>query len=86
MTDFQALLQQLDTYSEELNEQQRSVCEAYNRIDAIGFAVEAIGREAVPKHSDDILKIRKMVESNNEKINRLTHAILNELKAWDGLN
>jgi hypothetical protein len=34
--------------------------------------VEAIGREAVPKHSDDILEIRKMVESNNEKINRLT--------------
>jgi hypothetical protein len=83
--DFQALLQRLDTYSEELNKQQRSVCEAYNSIESIGFAVEAIGREAVPKHSDEILKIRSMFESNNRKINNLTHAILNELKAWEGL-
>ncbi|MDR2705268.1 MAG: hypothetical protein LBC02_05775 [Planctomycetaceae bacterium] len=86
MMDFQVLLQRLDAYSKELNEQQRFVSEAYNKIEAIGFAMDAIGREAILKHADDILKIRRMFESNKEEINILTHVILNELKALDGLD
>jgi GNAT superfamily N-acetyltransferase len=86
--DFQKLVLLLDSYLDESDKTAHCVCEPFNRIDTIKYAVvayfagEAVGCGAIRAYSSDTMEIKRMFVRENQRRKGVAAMILDELEHW----
>jgi GNAT superfamily N-acetyltransferase len=86
--DFQKLVILLDNYLDESDKTAHSICEPFNKIDTIKYAIvaysanEAVGCGAIREFSSDTMEIKRMFVMENQRGKGIASMILNELECW----
>jgi RimJ/RimL family protein N-acetyltransferase len=86
--DFQKLVFLLDNCLDESDKTAHCICEPFNRIDAIKYAVvaylagEAVGCGAIREYSPDTMEIKRMFVRENQRRKGVASTILDELEHW----
>jgi GNAT superfamily N-acetyltransferase len=86
--DFQKLVLLLDNYLDESDKTAHCICEPFNRIDTINYAVvaylagEAVGCGAIREYSPDTMEIKRMFVREDQRRKGIAATILDELERW----
>jgi GNAT superfamily N-acetyltransferase len=86
--DFQKLVILLDNYLNVSDKTAHSICEPFNKIDSIKYAVvvyfenEAVGCGAIREFSSDTMEIKRMFVHENHRRKGIASMILGELECW----
>jgi GNAT superfamily N-acetyltransferase len=86
--DFQELVILLDNDLDELDKTAHTICEPFNKIDTIQYAIvvysanEAIGCGAIRKYASDTMEIKRMFVRKDQRRKGIASMILDELECW----
>jgi GNAT superfamily N-acetyltransferase len=86
--DFQKLVTLLDDYLDNSDKTAHSICEPFNKIDSIKYAVvvysanEAVGCGAIREYSPGTMEVKRMFVRENQRKKGIASMILNELECW----
>lgn len=86
--DFLKLIKSLDSFLEERHKEEHTICKQYNKPESIKFVVVAynekkpVGCGGIREYSVEVMEIKRMFVSPDERKKGIAKAILNELENW----